>query len=455
MTELTTAKATPSPQQPTRSSRPTPAVPSCERKHDFGLVSANRRLADGAAAVLVRAAVQRGLSNAAVGAVVSALEARKGLRRHDPPPPPSGDGVVVQRFGSTEMVAVYGVSDNIVLNDPDLKKVFETDQAKVLAVLDTNRATTIKELRLFLKAGDGAVQTRWNLLKELNQLLGLAVRKLATTSNTQYISTTDFQTLMVDLRAASQQTRALLATKGAETTLGKTLTNLRTQTNQFADLNALLLIVEGAGGVTTNAQLLSPDVRAKLTAVHNVHPPGSAKPTMVWGQGNSPIDTNDNIDQHARKHLLRLGTADNPDPDEPYKWMQRLGYTITRSYVEGALGSPTPTPIDTQIYDSSGVVQSQQQARIFFNQFLPTAPTVVQALLSSHKAAYADDVAAASASMTSATVTADGGRVQLVGQNGGLFIAAKWGGGTFTISSGYLNTTKLATNMPMKVWSLV
>jgi hypothetical protein len=216
-------------------------------------------------------------------------------------------------------------------------------------------------------------------------------------------------------------------------------------------------LAAASGGITANPSLANADVRRRMHQANTAHPPGSARPAMVWGTGNSaPPSVADNIRDHAIKHMLRCGDAANPDQHEPFKWMQRLGYVVSRAVVEAALGVATPAPDAAQMYDAGDVVTTQAQADYFFNTFLAANAPVRDALVTAHAATYQANVAASIATMTGVTVTAEGGKVQIVGQDGPLFIAGRWEGPAtgFTISSGYLNIGKWDANQGCKIWDL-
>jgi hypothetical protein len=211
------------------------------------------------------------------------------------------------------------------------------------------------------------------------------------------------------------------------------------------------------GGNAANPALANGDVRRRLHQAHTAHPPGTARPVMVWGTGNSaPASVANNIRDHAIKHMLRVGDPANPDPHEPFKWMQRLGYVVSRVFVENVLGVPTPALDAAQMYSAADVVETQAQADHFFNTFVAAHVTVKEALITAHAAAYQASVLTSATTMTGVTVTAEGGKVQIVGQDGPLFIAGRWEGPAtgFTISSGYLNVDKWGANQACKVWNL-
>lgn len=381
---------------------------------------------------------------------------------------PLGSGVVrrspalvIRRLLDTpeKMELRYGVKDMVVPANEGLRDVFDNHEVGVKALIGTPTIPAkLKALRLFLyKVGMEAaeVSRRWLALTTINTYLGSAMYRLCRNDVSDYLTTDDLERLAVDINGTSAATRTLLRTLTGDNLAGANLQEaLRPGTVTVPTLDWAVGVVDGAGGNTANRQLLSPDIREKLQQVYGLHPPMSAHPPMAWGTGNWG-NIADNLEQHARKHLLRLGNADNPDRHEPYKWMARLGYTVKKDWIDGVLGVETLEPTPGKLF-TDDQVQTEEQADYFFNTFLPANDSVVTAMLGLYQDAYRDNVVGAARDMAAPIVTADGGKVQIVGQHDELFIAGRWEGAGlgFTISSGYLNTTKWLANQPMKAWAL-
>ena len=402
--------------------------------------------------------------------VVAALRRRAsqpGVEPADSPERPGGlllrrrPAPTIRRvLDDVAMTARYGLTDPLVIADPALNTIFETDEAEVKAVLTAAPTPAkVKEFRLFLRNGNGAdTAARWTALKAINAHLGSSAHRLSKGSQTQYLSTGELNALLVAIAATSAETKVLLRPMAAETLAGTKLqAALAPPAAGVFSIDQATALAVANGGNAANPALANADVRRRLHEAHAAHPPGTARPALAWGTGNSaPASVVNNIRDHAIKHMLRVGNPDNPDQHEPFKWMQALGYVVDQAFVEAALGTPTPAPDATLMYDPAGVVATQAQADHFFNTFLAAHAPVKEAMIIAHAGAYQAHVVASAATMTGVTVTAEGGKVQIVGQDGPLFIAGRWEGPGlgFTISSGYMNTAKWAANQACKVYNL-
>jgi len=370
-------------------------------------------------------------------------------------------GLTIRRLlDGVTMQARYGMSDGNVVDNAALNGIFDTDEAAVKAVIgDPPNADKLKAFRLFLRNGgrpDDEIRLRWTTLKSINTRLGSAMHRVCRGNQTTYLTTDELTQLDADIGATSAETRTLLRTLTGEALAGAKLQQAVLATTPITpSVDWAVRTVHGAGGNAANGQLLAAPVRVLLKQAYDRHAPGSAHPDMAWGTGNWG-SVPSNIEEHARKHMLRMGNADNPDPHEPFKWMARLGYSVTKAFVEEKLGADTPAVDALAMYNADGRVETQDQANHFFNVFLPANAAVANALLAAQQNAYRDNVQLSARAMADPIVTADGGKVQIVGQHGPLFIAGRWEGAAtgFTISSGYLNSTKWGENQAKKAWGL-
>jgi hypothetical protein len=184
--------------------------------------------------------------------------------------------------------------------------------------------------------------------------------------------------------------------------------------------------------------------------VYKKYPPG--------GGISSPISFNPSmLETHVEKHLCNRGG--NPDRDEPWRWMQRLGHSVTLSELQALV---TLTPADqTAIFGSGNPLNNQTSARYFFTTYLDNNPGVVPHFRDKWKANYAND-ATNSMSSGQAFVHSDdsvggGTPIHISADANPVFVIAKFVTNVVLISSAYLPTDLarvVAENEASKVWDL-
>jgi hypothetical protein len=184
--------------------------------------------------------------------------------------------------------------------------------------------------------------------------------------------------------------------------------------------------------------------------VYKKYPPG--------GGISSPISFNPSeLEGHVEKHLCnRKG---NQDKDEPWRWMQRLGHSVTLSELQALV---TLTPADqTTIFGSGNSINNQTSARYFFTTYLDNNPGVVPHFRDKWKANYANDATNSMRSGRAFVHSDDSGAggtpIHISVDANPVFVIAKFVTNVVWISSAYLPTdlaAVVAKNEAFKVWDL-
>lgn len=169
------------------------------------------------------------------------------------------------------------------------------------------------------------------------------------------------------------------------------------------------------------------------------------------------------LEEHVAKHLCnRFG---NRDEDEPWRWMNLLGHSVTLSELKRLASSNTVAldPTDqTAIFGSGDRISNKTSARYFFTTYFNNNPAVVPHFVNQWKAAYAK---VAENSMRSGRAfvhsedssTAKGTPIHISVDANPVFVIAKFVTKEVLISSAYIPmdlANVLAENEIYKVWDL-
>jgi len=189
--------------------------------------------------------------------------------------------------------------------------------------------------------------------------------------------------------------------------------------------------------------------------VYKKYPPG--------GGISSPISFNPSmLEEHVGKHLCNRNG--NPDKDEPWLWMQRLGHSVTLSELQALVtsGTATLTAADqTAIFGSGNSLNNQTSARYFFTTYLDNNPAVVPHFRDKWKGTYANDATnsmiSGRAFVHSDDSAARGTPIHISADANPVFVIAKFVTNVVLISSAYIPTDLarvVAQNEAYKVWEL-
>ena len=190
--------------------------------------------------------------------------------------------------------------------------------------------------------------------------------------------------------------------------------------------------------------------------VYQNYPPG--------GGISTPINFNSSmLEGHVEKHLCNRDG--NPDKDEPWRWMQRLGHSVTLAEIEALVVSGSASLDSSEknkIFGSGSFIADDTSAKYFFTTYLDSNPSVVNYLRDKWKSAYAND-ARNSISTGRAFVHSDesggttGTPIHISADANPVFVIAKYVTNKVMISSAYIPvnlSAVVAQNEAYKVWDL-
>jgi hypothetical protein len=362
-----------------------------------------------------------------------------------------GDGVVQAVLDKFEIQTLYGTLHPTAIFPDPINAIFEREHVYIKTLLDLDprtRQNQMKDLRLYLGSDGGNYERRFQLLQDYNARFGRRLYELklgpaayaphaATRGLLDYLDTAT----AVVVNAA----RAVEAGPGG---MQKLIDNYIADPT-LARFARITTDINTAGGAYGNF-ILEDDVLQAGTAMRAAHPPNSNLGGLAWGVGNyGSIDQNKT--EHFKKHCLRLGDGANPDPHEPWKWMQELNYDITRQFV--IAHAPLVAVEDAAIFGAADRIGSQAGADYFFNVFLPGKNALIANLTALNQWRYVRHAQNATRAMNTIYVSLEGRSGFVQGQNGNVFLIGKWNGG-FTLSSAYINTAKIVGNARFKLYDL-
>lgn len=168
------------------------------------------------------------------------------------------------------------------------------------------------------------------------------------------------------------------------------------------------------------------------------------------------------LEDHVAKHLCNRGG--NPDSDEPWRWMQRLGHSVTLSDLQTLATKGHATLNDAEkntIFGSGNSIKNQASARYFFTTYLDNNPKVVPHFQNQWKETYANDATKSMRSGRAFVHSDDSGAsgtpIHISADANPVFVIAKFVTNEVLISAAYMPTNLTGVvdqNEANKVWDL-
>ncbi|MBV9772300.1 MAG: hypothetical protein JO040_00015 [Gemmatimonadetes bacterium] len=326
-----------------------------------------------------------------------------------------------------------------------------TQNLSRLSFLSGNQAG-VQQLLVYLKGtGPGEIAPRLQNLISANRLLGLNLTRLGQTRPTA--GDTD---LLEALRGTSGAERtAIKAFTGTDLSRLQGLVQPSGATVSAADVAVGVRLV---GRITNPTALVGSHMPRWIRAYNGGVQPGRI-PVVVWNTGPTGLQ------YHYEKHPC--GQNLNPDPAEPFRWAEYLGYTtrLTKGWLLGAMGGAPLLPADELALfgrspAANGAAIGSARALYFFGTFLPRYASVLAALVAQFMGRYEtrsqNDLRSAGAAFLGFGL----GKTQIYAEKGSVFIVASESGtsGTFQIASAYMPTggpaAKMASNAGVKAYDL-